>query len=142
MSRPDAPFPGSATPEPRLPRAERTVHRRSAPVPLRVVSQRLTAADVVIPAPAPAPTAAPASVRTVAPPAAPAPVATLDRPVPANAALPVLAPRRRPFDRLLALVRGRRRDGSGRHRPDTIPSRGWSLFAPQRRSRRRFGTRR
>ena len=140
MSRPDDSFPGSTTPEPRLPRAERTVHRRSAPVPLRVVSQRLTAADVVIPSPAPA--AAPASVITGAPAAAPAPVATLDRPDPTNAALPVLAPRRRPFDRLVALVRGRRRDGSGRHRPDTIPSRGWSMFAPHRRSRRRIGTRR
>ena len=106
-------------------------------MPLRVVSQRLTAADVVVPPPAPerpAPAAAPV--------ARPAPVATLDRPVPTNAALPVLAPRRRPFVRLLALVRGRRKADCGRHRPDTIPSRGWSMFAPQRRPRRRFGTRR
>ncbi|MFC5061465.1 hypothetical protein [Actinomycetospora atypica] len=141
MSRPDASSGYPVTPEPRLPRAQRTVHRRSAPVPLRVVSQRLTAADVVIPTPAPEP-AASGTTRVAAPAAAPAPVATLDRPAPPNTALPVLAPRRRPFDRLLALVRGRRRDGCGRHRPDTIPSRGWSMFAPQRRPRRRFGTRR
>lgn len=137
MSRPDVPSPGAATPEPRLPRAQRTVHRRSAPVPLRVVSQRLTAADVVVPSPPaerPAPVAAPTATR--------APVATLDRPAPTSAALPVLAPRRRPFARLLALVRGRRRTDCGRHRPDTIPSRGWSMFAPQRRPRRRFGIRR
>ncbi|NMO91144.1 hypothetical protein [Actinomycetospora sp. TBRC 11914] len=151
MSRPD-PDPAA---EPRVPRAERTVHRRSAPVPLRVVAQRLTpeeaarpAAPVPAPRPAPGPAAgarpAAGAVATLeaAPPSSPE---AAGLPVRADRPLPVLdrRPRRRPFARLLALVRGRRRaEGCGRHRPDTIPTSGWSMFAPHRRSRRRFGARR
>jgi hypothetical protein len=144
VSRPDP----ASTAEPRIPRAERTVHRRSAPVPLRVVAQRITPEQA-----APVPTAAGPAAGTV--PATGA-VATLDEPplpspeivgLPARTdrGLPVLdrRTRRRPFARLLALVRGRRRaEVCGRHRPDTIPASGWSMFAPHRRSRRRFGARR
>ncbi|WP_433799405.1 hypothetical protein [Actinomycetospora sp. CA-084318] len=140
MSRPEQP--GD---EPRLPRAQRTVHRRSAPVPLRVVSQRLPVGTAVVDPPsAPVPTAVAGMPATGA-------VATLQQaplPSPEVVGLPVRANRapvldgRRPLSRLLALIRSRRRVGAGRHRPDTIPSRGWSMFAPQRRSRRRFGVRR
>ncbi|MCD2190282.1 hypothetical protein [Actinomycetospora soli] len=139
MSRPEQP--GD---EPRLPRDRRTVHRRSAPVPIRVVSQRLPADATVGPPAAPVPTAVAGVPATGA-------VAALQQaplPSPEVVGLPVRADRapvldgRRPLSRLLALVRSRRRVGAGRHRPDTIPSRGWSMFAPPRRSRRRFGVRR
>ncbi|MDL5155934.1 hypothetical protein [Actinomycetospora termitidis] len=163
MSRPGAPT-DAADPsagEPRLPRTPRTVHRRSAPVAIRVVSRRLSADEVAAEVPPPRP-ASPASgpIPTPAGPARPARPATgavavlQDAPLPspevvglparAERPLPVVDRRRprRPFARLLALVRGRRRAEAGRHRPDTIPSQGWSMFAPHRRSRRRFGGRR
>lgn len=91
-------------------------------------------AQAVVPGPVSPPAGNPAApsggVVTLAPVvAAPAP------------ALPVFDPRpaRLRFSRLWSLVRGRRRE-CGRHRPDTIPSQGWSMFAPQRRARRRFGS--
>lgn len=138
VSRPDQTA-GSAADEPRLPRAQRTVHRRSAPVPLRVVSQRVP----------PGETDAPVPTAVAGVPATGAVAALQEAPLPSPdvVGLPVRRPdtlpvRTHPFGRLLALVRGRRRAEAGRHRPDTIPSRGWSMFAPQRRSRRRFGVRR
>lgn len=142
MSRPE--HPGD---EPRLPRAQRTVHRRSAPVPLRVVSQRLPVSTTAAPS---APSAAPVPTAVAGVPATGA-VATLQQaplPSPEVVGLPLRADRapvlvgRRPLTRLMSLIRSRRRVGAGRHRPDTIPSRGWSMFAPQRRARRRFGVRR
>lgn len=156
MSRPDQ-FLGAAADEPRLPRARRTVHRRSAPVPLRVISQRLDTRDVAdpveVPAPAPTPRDPVSGPVPTAVPGVPATgaVATLQQaplPSPEVVGLPARRPdarpfpRRRPVARLLDLVRGRRRAEAGRHRPDTIPSRGWSMFAPHRRDRRRFGVRR
>jgi hypothetical protein len=130
------------TAEPRIPRAERTVHRRSAPVPLRVVSQRLTPEDAARVAPVTGPTTGTAAA--LAEPPLPSPE-IVGLPAVAERPLPVLdrRPRRAPFTRLLNLVRGRRRaEKCGRHRPDTTPSRAWSMFAPQRGSRRRFGGRR
>ncbi|CAA9298700.1 MAG: hypothetical protein AVDCRST_MAG54-5050, partial [uncultured Actinomycetospora sp.] len=63
-------------------------------------------------------------------------------PVMARPALPVVAPvpRRRISD-LWRLVFARRR--AGRHRPETTPPQGWSMFAPQRRrpAGRRWGRR-
>ncbi len=125
---------------------------------MRVVAQRLSPEEadrLARSGPAPAPARAPGPAARPAVPAtgaataleqAPPPSAEIVGPRPAaDRPLPVLDRRirRRPFTRLLALVRGRRREGScGRHRPDTIPSQGWSMFAPQRRSRRRFGVRR
>ncbi|GAA4846728.1 hypothetical protein GCM10023201_43040 [Actinomycetospora corticicola] len=145
MSRPDQ-FSGSAADEPRLPRAARTVHRRSAAVPLRVVSHRVRADEPSDRSAhgAPVPTVvagvpATGAVATLQQAPLPSPD-VVGLPVRRAEAAPVLA-RRRPVTRLLDLVRGRR-DGAGRHRPDTIPSRGWSMFAPARRSRRRFGVRR
>ncbi|MEJ2868574.1 hypothetical protein WCD74_12440 [Actinomycetospora sp. OC33-EN08] len=157
MSRPDSTSSGAA--EPRLPRAPRTVHRRAAAVPIRVVSRRLSADELAVaPAEVPSPRPVPASSGPVPTASAGVPatgaVAVLQDtplpspdvvglPVPAGRELPVLRrPRRRTFAQLMALVRGRRRAGAGRHRPDTIPSRGWSMFAPHRRARRRFGGRR
>lgn len=161
MSRSDAP----TTAEPRIPRAERTAHRRSAPVPLRVVSQRLSPEEARAamqappqhpdqPSPA-AHTPIPAAARRVTGPTTGAAAALAQPPLPspeivglpavARRPLPVLdrRVRRAPFARLINLVRGRRRgQGCGRHRPDTTPNRAWSMFAPQRRSRRRFGRRR
>jgi hypothetical protein len=157
VSRPDA----ATTAEPRIPRAERTVHRRSAPVPLRVVSQRLSPEEAQLRAPRPGrPAAGPGTttapttgaVATLAQPPLPSPE-IVGLPAP-GLPLPVLdrRTRRRPFARLISLVRGRRRaeipggrrraELPGRHRPDATPSQGWSMFAPQRRSRRRFGVRR
>jgi hypothetical protein len=68
----------------------------------------------------------------------------VERRAPSERALPVLdRRRRRPFARLIALVRARRRaEVGGRHRPGTTSTQGWSMFAPHRRSRRRFGARR
>ncbi len=143
MSRPDA--------EPRIPRAARTVHRRPAPVPLRVVAQRLSPEEADRLARRPRPSPAPREASAYAAPAAgaatalaPPPVGVLERPAPSERALPVLdRSRRRPFARLLALVRARRRvEVGGRHRPGTTSTQGWSMFAPHRRSRRRFGARR
>jgi hypothetical protein len=118
-------------------------HPRSAgraPGPLRVVSERLTDAEARATAPA-APTgpvpaqAAPMSPSRGAVAAPPAPVV-------ARPALPVVAPvpRRRMSD-LWRLVFARRR--AGRHRPETTPPQGWSMFAPQRRRPpgRRWGRR-
>jgi hypothetical protein len=139
VSRPDL----ASAAEPRIPRAQRTVHRRPAPVPLRVVAQRLTPDQAQALAPQPAgPVVPPAPVTAHAPVAVPAaaPVSTADR-----GSLPVLdrsVRRRPPFARLLDLVTGRRSERCGRHRPDTLPSRGWSMFAPHRRARRRYGSRR
>jgi hypothetical protein len=120
-------------------------------VPLRVVAQRLSPEDAdrlarrsARPAystpPAPRPAAAPARAAV----AAPAPSAVVDRRAPSDPALPVLGRRRRrPFERLLALVRARRRvEVVGRHRPGTNSTQGWSMFAPNRRAPRRFGARR
>ena len=149
MSRPDAP----SAAEPRIPRAPRTVHRRPPSVPLRVVAQRLSPeeADRLARRPAPAAPPSPAWSAPAAAPAAgtatalaPRPAGVVDRVAPSDPALPVLdRRRRRPFARLLALVRaGRRGEPGGRHRPGTTPTQGWSMFSPHRRSRRRFGARR
>lgn len=147
MSRSDT----TTTAEPRIPRAERTVHRRPAPVPLRVVSQRLTPEEARAAAPGPHPVPAArvpdSATGTAASPARP-PLASPEvagLPAVSERPLPVLdrRARRSPFARLLNLVRGRRgAERCGRHRPDTTPSRAWSMFAPQRRPRRRFGIRR
>jgi hypothetical protein len=122
-------------------------------VPLRVVAQRLhpDEADRLArhpgpPAP-PAPRAASPSAAPVAGAAtalAPRPSAVVERRAPSERALPVLGRRRRrPFARLLALVRAPRRvEAGGRHRPGTTSTQGWSMFAPHRRSRRRFGAHR
>jgi hypothetical protein len=159
VSRPDAP----SAAEPRIPRAPRPVHRRSPAVPLRVVAQRLSPeeADRLArhpgppgsPAPSfPQPATAWAAPATAwASPAAgaatalaPRPSGVVERRAPSERALPVLdRRRRRPFARLLALVRARRRvEAGGRHRPGTTSPQGWSMFAPHRRSRGRFGARR
>ncbi|WP_331627198.1 hypothetical protein [Actinomycetospora sp.] len=140
MSRSDTP----TTTEPRVPRAERTVHRRSAPVPLRVVSQRLTPEQARPPEATPVTGHATGAAAALARPPLPSPE-IVGLPAVAERPLPVLdrRPRHTPFTRLMSLVRGRRRaERCGRHRPDTTPSRAWSMFAPQRRSRRRFGVRR
>jgi hypothetical protein len=118
-------------------------------VPLRVVAQRLSPeeADRLARRPAhPVPSTPPAPRPAAAPPraAAPAPSAVVDRRAPSDRALPVLdRRRRRPFARLIALVRARRRvEIVGRHRPGTNSTQGWSMFAPNRRAPRRFGARR
>jgi hypothetical protein len=119
------------------------------PAPLRVSSERLTedeareaaAAAQAAPRPAPAPPTPAASAAPTAPlsvpPAAPGGTAA---PVLARPSLPVVAapPRRRLGD-LWRLVFARRR--AGRHRPETTPPHSWSMFAPQRRRRRRWGRR-
>ena len=138
MSRSDT----FTTADPRIPRIERTVHRRPPPVPLRVVSQRLSPAEAARAAPVTDPTTGTAAA--LAEPPLPSPE-IVGLPAVSERPLPVLdrRPRSAPFTRLLDLVRGRRRaERCGRHRPDTTPSRAWSMFAPQRRSRRRFGGRR
>ncbi len=155
MSRPDA----ASAAEPRIPRAERTVHRRSAPVPLRVVAQRLSPEEAArlagpqSPDPVPTPRSATPAIASgpltgaagaLEQPPLPSPE-IVGLPAPTDRSLPVLdrRTRRRPFERLMALVRHRRRaEVGGRHRPGTTPSPGWSMFAPHRRSRRRFGARR
>lgn len=133
-----------------------------APVPhgrtLRVVSERLSApeADRVRPTPsitrfashsaphrepatadalASAPTALLTDVR------GPASAVALQRPAPG---LPVLAPPRprRARRRVSELVRRVfTRPAAGRHRPESTTTGGWSMFAPQRRPRRRWGRR-
>jgi hypothetical protein len=113
------------------------------PAPLRVVSERLTEDQASAAAPA-APTG---PMPTVPPPPAPAvpqhgAVAAPPAPVMARPALPVVAPvPRRRFGDLWRLVFARRR--AGRHRPETTPPQGWSMFAPQRRRPpgRRWGRR-
>lgn len=117
---------------------------------MRLVSQRV-APEQADPVPPPAPVAevpgpAPATEAAAAPDEAPSPSPDIvGLPARRERPLPVLdrRARRRLFSRLLALVRGRRRvEVGGRHRPDTIPTSGWSMFAPHRRSRRRLGARR
>jgi hypothetical protein len=119
------------------------------PAPLRVTSERLTddearaastaraAATIAPTGPVPAPPPAderPAHHQRMSPSA----------PVVARPSLPVVAPRpRRRFGELWRLVFARRR--AGRHRPETTPPQGWSMFAPQRppgrRTTRRWGRR-
>jgi hypothetical protein len=130
-------------------------------VPLRVVAQRLSPEEAdrlarrapppgpptpAAPTTPPVPSTPPAPRPAAAPPraAAPAPSAVVDRRAPSDRALPVLdRRRRRPFARLIALVRARRRvEIVGRHRPGTNSTQGWSMFAPNRRAPRRFGARR
>jgi hypothetical protein len=108
-----------------------------------VASERLTEEQARAAAPAaptgPMPTVPP-------PPDRPAPMppqhGAVAAPVMARPALPVVAPvpRRRISD-LWRLVFARRR--AGRHRPETTPPQGWSMFAPQRRRPpgRRWGRR-
>ena len=113
------------------------------PAPLRVVSERLTEEQARAAAPA-APTG---PVPAVPPPPAPVAsphgaVAAPPAPVVARHGLPVVAPvPRRRFSDLWRLVFARRR--AGRHRPETTPPQGWSMFAPQRRRPpgRRWGRR-
>ena len=112
--------PGSA-PRPRPSRA-------GAPVVLRVVSERVPPEEA-------ARSAAPGATATLDPAGrsgAAGPVATVADTRPTLA--PRLPARRGPWGRLADLVTGRRR--TGRHRPDTLHSHGWSMFAPQRRGRR------
>ena len=128
------------------------------PAPLRVVSERLTdeeAAAAAAAAPAAPATAAPTGPLPTAPPRVPTPeprpaaatAATAASPTPAapvvaRPSLPVVAPRsRRRFGDFWRLVFARRR--AGRHRPETTPPQGWSMFAPQRRRPpgRRWGRR-
>jgi hypothetical protein len=111
-----------------------------ASVPLRVTSERLTEEQARAAAPAaptgPMPTAPPAPVPAPAGAVA-APAAVVARP-----GLPVVAPvPRRRFRDIWRLVFARRR--AGRHRPETTPPQGWSMFAPQRRRPpgRRWGRR-
>ncbi|HSK61518.1 MAG TPA: hypothetical protein VK935_20940, partial [Actinomycetospora sp.] len=94
---------------------------------------------------APPPTAPPptTSPPTTSPPTAPPTGSPPPAPVPAphggvaaalvaRPALPVVAPvPRRRFSDIWRLVFARRR--AGRHRPETTPPQGWSMFAPQRR---------
>jgi hypothetical protein len=129
--------------------------RASPPATLRVVSERVTPQEAVrLPAAVPAPPPVvqePATATVTGPAVAPTPRAVRLTPVrdvtPGAAAVaglavvdtrPALAPllpaRRGPWGRLADLVVGRRR--AGRHRPDTLYAHGWSMFAPQRRSRR------
>jgi hypothetical protein len=119
------------------------------PAPLRVTSERLTddearAASTM----RAAATVAPTGPVPVPPPAPerPAPDQRMSpsAPVVARPSLPVVAPRpRRRFGELWRLVFARRR--AGRHRPETTPPQGWSMFAPQRppgrRTTRRWGRR-
>lgn len=115
---------------------------------MRVVSQRLSPEEA---ARTPIPSAATpltghttGAVAALAQPPLPSPE-IVGLPAVAERPLPVLdrRPRHSPLGRLMNLVRDRRRvERCGRHRPGTTPSRGWSMFAPQRGSRRRFGVRR
>ena len=114
-------------------------HRGAAgrtPAPLRVVSERLTAeearaASAVTTAPPASPVPHPAAAETGPIPATP-PQRSGGAPVVARPSVPALAPRpRRRFGDLWRLVFARRR--AGRHRPETTPPQGWSMFAPQRR---------
>ncbi|GAA4807240.1 hypothetical protein GCM10023200_51100 [Actinomycetospora chlora] len=127
--------------------------------PLRVTSERLTedearaaaAASPAPPVPAAAVPAAPAATVATATVDATGPLATSTDawgpwtgspalPVVAPSALPVVAPRpRRRFGELWRLVFARRR--AGRHRPENTPPASWSMFAPQRRRRSRWGRR-
>lgn len=129
-----------------------------SPAPLRVTSERLSddEARAVSAAPAQAATIAPTGPVPVSPAApdgwgppssvrAAAPVvAPVAAPVVARPSLPVVAPRpRRRLGEIWRLVFSRRR--AGRHRPETTPPQGWSMFAPARRpgqrSTRRWGRR-
>jgi hypothetical protein len=113
------------------------------PAPLRVTSERLTEEQAR--AAAPAAPAAPTSPMPTAPPAPAVPrsaVAAPAAPVVARPGLPVVAPvPRRRFSDLWRMVFARRR--AGRHRPETTPPQGWSMFAPTRRRPpgRRWGRR-
>ena len=116
------------------------------PAPIRVTSERLSddearaastarAAATIAPT-GPVPVPPPAPDQRTAPSSA--------APVVARPSLPVVAPRpRRRFGELWRLVFARRR--AGRHRPETTPPQGWSMFAPQRppgrRTTRRWGRR-
>ncbi|PVZ14542.1 hypothetical protein [Actinomycetospora cinnamomea] len=122
----------------------RAAGRTSAP--LRVSSERLTDEEArAAAATPPAPAEPTGPVRTVPPPhpAASPPAATaVAAPVVARPSLPVVAPRpRRRLADLWRLLFSRRR--AGRHRPETTPPQGWSMFAPQRRRPpgRRWGRR-
>ncbi|MHC1560445.1 hypothetical protein ACR9E3_15935 [Actinomycetospora sp. C-140] len=132
-----------------------------APAPLRVSSQRLTedeARAAAAPSPAaPVATAVPPTPAGVVAPTGPLPAARggdgwgpwppadvpavpSSAPVLARPSLPVVAPRpRRRVSDLWRLVFARRR--AGRHRPETTPPASWSMFAPQRRRRSRWGRR-
>jgi hypothetical protein len=113
------------------------------PAPLRVVSERLTEEQARAAAPA-APTG---PMPTTPPPPAPVTshhgaVAAPPAPLVARPGLPVVAPvPRRRFSDLWRMVFARRR--AGRHRPETTPPQGWSMFAPTRRRPpgRRWGRR-
>ena len=119
------------------------------PAPLRVSSERLTDDEARAASTArAAATIAPTGPVPVPPPAPdrPAPDQRMSpsAPVVARPSLPVVAPRpRRRFGELWRLVFARRR--AGRHRPETTPPQGWSMFAPQRppgrRTTRRWGRR-
>ena len=119
------------------------------PAPLRVTSERLTDDEArAASAAGAAATIAPTGPVPVPPPApdrpAPAQRTASAAPVVARPSLPVVAPRpRRRFGELWRLVFSRRR--AGRHRPETTPPQGWSMFAPQRppgrRTTRRWGRR-
>jgi hypothetical protein len=117
-----------------------------------VTSQRLTeeearaAAAVPDPVPATATATATATVAPTGPLALPADAgpgpgaAPSAAPVLSHPSLPVVAPRpRRRFGDLWRLVFARRR--AGRHRPENTPPASWSMFAPQRRRRSRWGRR-
>jgi hypothetical protein len=113
------------------------------PAPLRVASERLTEEQARAAAPA-APTGPVPTTPSPDAPVAPHPgaVAAPPAPVVARPGLPVVAPvPRRRFGDLWRLVFARRR--AGRHRPETTPPQGWSMFAPQRRRPpgRRWGRR-
>lgn len=116
------------------------------PAPLRVTSERLTADEARAASAASAAATITPTGPVPVPPAAPdqrmAPASAA--PVVARPSLPVVAPRpRRRFGELWRLVFARRR--AGRHRPETTPPQGWSMFAPQRppgrRTVRRWGRR-
>jgi hypothetical protein len=119
------------------------------PAPLRVTSERLTDDEARAASTArAAATIGPTGPVPVPPPAPdrPAPDQRMSpsAPVVARPSLPVVAPRpRRRFGELWRLVFARRR--AGRHRPETTPPQGWSMFAPQRppgrRTTRRWGRR-
>jgi hypothetical protein len=119
------------------------------PAPLRVTSERLTDDEARAASTArAAATIAPTGPVPVPPPAPdrPAPDQRMSpsAPVVARPSLPVVAPRpRRRFGELWRLMFARRR--AGRHRPETTPPQGWSMFAPQRppgrRTTRRWGRR-
>lgn len=128
---------------------------RNAPgrtsAPLRVTSERISDDEARAGSTAgAAATIAPTGPVPVSPPAPdePAPdprtASSSAAPVVARPSLPVVATRpRRRFGDLWRLVFARRR--AGRHRPETTPPQGWSMFAPQRppgrRTPRRWGHR-